>query len=147
MIIILSFIWNASILLRDIVIIYNITNLSVSVKVDYNMSTEGGGQRQSNHVIIRPWELMPVRLYSTYFADVKELLLFYNSLKGSYGISIKMQIIISKAPYNVTYMELYVYFFHEESRGHDHRDKYNTLRLEGSLDLKSSQKNHYLICI
>ena len=85
----------------------------MSVKVDYNMSTEGGGQRQSNHVIIRPWELMPVRLYSTYFEDVKELLLFYNSLKGSYGISIKMQIIISKAPYNVTYMESYVYFSNE----------------------------------
>ena len=58
---------NASILLRDIVIIYNITNLSVSVEVDYNMSTEGGGQRQSNHVIIKPCEMMPVRLCTNVF--------------------------------------------------------------------------------
>ena len=82
----------------------------MSVKVDYNMSTEGGGQRQSNHVIIRPCEMMPVRLPSTFFCvHIKELF----SFKDTYGISIKIQSIILKAPYNVTYMETYVYFSNE----------------------------------
>ena len=69
--------WNSFIRLRDIVIIYNITNFSlcVSVKVDYNMSTEGGGQRQSNHVIIKPCEMMPVRLCTNVFPWDKGVIL------------------------------------------------------------------------